>query len=137
MKLVQVGTHGIATASGDGRVARLIMDQIDALTSDELGRGVKASLALAAERTGLSETEARSATWLCAEWWEGALSTSAGLMPLRACPSTHVKMWRRFSPATSRKTSRTGSATSAATLLPDFGLSEMAGPVSPRLPSCP
>ncbi len=75
MKLVQVGTHGIATASGNGWVARLIMDQLDALTPDELGRGVEASLSLAAERTGLSETEARSASWLCAEWRDEALST--------------------------------------------------------------
>jgi hypothetical protein len=75
MKLVQVGTHGIATASGDGRVARLIMDQIDAFTSDELGHGVEASLALAAERAGLNEAETLLASWLCAEWRNDELST--------------------------------------------------------------
>lgn len=75
MKLVQVGTHGIATASGDGRVARLFMDQLDAMTSDELGRGVEASLSLAAQRAGLHPDHTRRASWLCAEWRHGALST--------------------------------------------------------------
>ncbi|MEZ4321156.1 MAG: hypothetical protein R3F61_26995 [Myxococcota bacterium] len=75
LKLVQVGTHGIATASGDGTVARLIMDQLDALTTDELGHGVEAALALAANRAGLNDAVVCTATWLCAEWRDGALST--------------------------------------------------------------
>ena len=75
MKLVQVGTHGLATASGDGRVARLIMDQLYAMTPDELGRGVEASLSLAAQRAGLYGADTRRASWLCAEWRRGALST--------------------------------------------------------------
>jgi hypothetical protein len=75
MKLVQVGTHGIATASGDGRVARRIMDQIDAMTPAELARGVEAALGLAADRAGLTALEAGYARWLCAEWRDGRLST--------------------------------------------------------------
>jgi hypothetical protein len=73
MKLVQVGTHGIATASGDGRVARLIMDQLDAMTADDLTRGVEAALGLAAQRAGLTKEEVDCATWLCAEWRDGSL----------------------------------------------------------------
>lgn len=75
MKLVQVGTHGIATASGDGRVARRIMDQLNAMTSGDLGRGVDEALRLAAHRAGLDGRDTARASWLCAEWRHGTLST--------------------------------------------------------------
>ena len=75
MKLVQVGSHGLAAASGDGRVARLIMDQLEAMDAADLDLGVEQSLATAATRAGLTAASARDASWLCAEWRDGRLST--------------------------------------------------------------
>jgi hypothetical protein len=68
MKIVQVGSHGIVTASGDGRVARAMMDALHRLPPRDLEDGVANALKLAAQAVEPVVGAVGGAQWLCAEW---------------------------------------------------------------------
>ncbi|MFH1465051.1 MAG: hypothetical protein ABIO70_11760 [Pseudomonadota bacterium] len=78
MKMVQVGTHGLAAASGDGTGARAMMDALYRLPPAALARGVAFALEEAARQVRTSSgAHVDAVTWVCAEWRDGALHTFA------------------------------------------------------------